>query len=383
MIDMGSEPQLPPPLFYRMDTHTRYLDPLTDFGFKKLFGEEVNKDILIAFLNDVLPDDKEIETLKYLKNEQLGKSSYERRGVFDLYCISEKGEHFIVELQRAHQRLFSDRSIFYSSYVIQNQAEKGDWNFELSAVYTIGILNFPLNEMADNSDYYHLIELKDQHNEVFSDKLKYIYLELTKFTKTVDELVTPFEKWIFIFRHLATLEDRPAGLQERIFTKLFAAAEVAQFTREERDLYEADLKVRRDLKNQYDSAVETGWEEGWEMGMEKGIEEGIEKGIEQGIEKGIEKGIEQGIEKGIEQGIEKGMEQGIEKGMEKGRQEGRQKGKQEGRQEGRQEGKREGIRIAVEGLLKAGTPIAKIAEIMGLTESEIDQLSSGMDRESE
>ena len=124
----------------------KYINPLTDFGFKKLFGTEVNKNLLIDFLNQVLPKRHQIADLSYSQNEHLGDNIEDRKAIFDLYCTGTNGEKFIVELQKAKQNYFKDRSIYYSSFPIQEQAEKGDWNFKLEPVYTIGILDFIFSE---------------------------------------------------------------------------------------------------------------------------------------------------------------------------------------------------------------------------------------------
>lgn len=250
----------------------KYVNPLTDYGFKRIFGEEPNKDILIQFLNDILPGGKKIEDLQYLKNEQLGRSTIDRKAIFDLYCTSTEGEKFIVELQKAKQNYFKDRSIFYSSFPIQEQAKKGqDWNFKLDAVYTIGILDFIFDDHKDSTDLYHVVELKNQRNEVFYDKLKYIYIELPKFVKTDEELETSMDKWLYVFRHLSRLENRPAPLKEKIFKKLFEVARISNFTKEERETYEESLKYFRDLNNVVDTAKEEGREEGREEGIEEGL----------------------------------------------------------------------------------------------------------------
>lgn len=253
--------------------HSRYVNPLTDFGFKKLFGEEPNKDILISFLNEILPERHTISDLTYAKNERLGSSEPDRKAIFDLYCISTNGERFIVELQKAKQNYFKDRSVFYSSFPIQEQAQKGNWDFRLEAVYTIGILDFVFDDHKDEKQLYHIVELKNQRNEVFFDKLKYIYLELPKFTKREEELQTDFEKWLYVFRHLAELDDRPAKLRNRIFEKLFAVAEISNFSPEERDAYEASLKYYRDINN----VVNTSREEGREEGRREGHEDATQK----------------------------------------------------------------------------------------------------------
>ncbi len=253
-----------------------YANPLTDYGFKKIFGEEPNKDILIEFLNDILPGERRVEDLQYLKNEKLGISSSDRKAIFDLYCTSDTGEKFIVELQKAKQNFFKDRSIYYSSFPIREQALKGDWDFRLEAVYTIGILDFIFDDHKNQEEYYHVIELKNQRNEVFYDKLKYVYVELPKFRNTADELSTRREKWLYVFRHLARLNERPEPLKERIFERLFEVAKISNFSPEEQDEYEESLKVYRDIKNVVDTSREEGMEEGIELVARKMIVLGID-----------------------------------------------------------------------------------------------------------
>src|SRR5690606_26787014 len=153
---------------------------------------------------------------------------------------------------------------------------KGDWDYKLQTVYTIGILDFIFDDHKTDKQLLHTVELKNQRCEVFYDKLKFIYIELPKFKKQEDELKTQFDKWLYVFRHLSNLQDRPKKLQDRIFQKLFEAAEIARFSPEERIAYEDSLKYYRDLKN----VVDTSREEGMKEGRQEGIKEGMEKGIE-------------------------------------------------------------------------------------------------------
>jgi len=236
----------------------RFVNPLTDFGFKRLFGTEPNKDILIEFLNDLLPEKHQVQDLHYLDREQLGHNDGERKAIFDVRCVAESGEHFIVELQKAKQKWFKDRSIYYASFPIQQQAQKGEWHFELAAVYTIGILDFVFDDHTKETDPVHVVELKNQRNEVFYDKLKFIYIELPKFAKTVEELNTDLDKWLYLFRHLPDLENIPEPFNNGVFAKLFSEATLANFTREERQQYEDNLKIYRDLQNTISYAREEG-----------------------------------------------------------------------------------------------------------------------------
>lgn len=240
----------------------KYINPLTGFGFKKLFGTEPNKILLIDFLNQILPQRHRIKDLSYSRNEQMGLNELDRKAVFDLYCIGESGERFIVEIQKAKQNYFKDRSIYYSSFPIQEQAKKGEWSYRLEPVYTVGILDFIFDDHKLEDELLHIVELKNQNCEVFYDKLKFIYIELPKFRKKEEELDTQFDKWLFVFKHLSGLQDRPKKLQDKIFERLFEAAEIAKFTPEEREAYEESLKNYRDLKNVVDTSREEGYREG-------------------------------------------------------------------------------------------------------------------------
>ena len=199
-----------------VDITERYINPYTDFGFKKLFGTELNKDLLISFLNALLNGEQEITDLTYLNSEHLGDGYSDRRAVFDVYCQLADGKKFIVEMQKAEQAYFKDRSIYYSK----------------------------------------LTDVEDKH--VFYDKLTFIYLEMPKFNKTEDELLTMFDKWMFALQNLSRLLERPKALQERIFTHLFEQAEIARFTPQERREYQESIK---DYWDNY-SIMETSFNKG-------------------------------------------------------------------------------------------------------------------------
>ena len=237
----------------------KYVNPFTDFGFKKIFGEEPNKDLLIDFLNQVLPPHHQIKDLTYLNTEHLGISELDCKAMFDLYCESPGGEKFIVEMQKAKQNYFKDRSVYYATFPIQQQAKKGEmWDYKLSAVYFVGILDFVFAENINNDEVLHEIKLKNKFGQVFYDKLTFIYLEMPKFTKTLEELETSFDKWLYVLKHLPGLQERPAKLQERVFGKLFELAQIGKFNPEEMQRYEESLKVYWDIH----AVVETAFDEG-------------------------------------------------------------------------------------------------------------------------
>jgi len=255
----------------------KYIDPFTDFGFKKLFGEECNKDLLLDFLNELLhKEEGKIVSLSYLKTERLGISEESRKAVFDLYCENEKGEKFIVELQKTKQEYFKDRSLYYSTFAITEQAIPGEWNFNLKEVYVVAILDFVFEEdKKDRDKYRYDVMLTDTAtHKVFYDKLKFVYLEMPKFTKEVDELETHFEKWMYVLKNLKRLDKVPDKLREKIFEQIFSVAEIAKLTPEEYRTYVDNLNSYRDLKNSLDYAEAKGKAEGIAEGIAEGKAEG-------------------------------------------------------------------------------------------------------------
>jgi len=264
----------------------KYINPFTDYGFKRLFGEEPNKDLLLDFLNELLKKEQgKITDLQYLKNENLANTELNRKAVFDLYCTNEKGEKFIVELQKSKQKFFKDRTVYYSTFPIQEQSKIGsEWDFELKKVYTIAILDFIFEEdKKDPEKYRYDVKLTDiETNKIFYDKLMFIYLEMPKFNKTDEELETRFDKWLFVLKNLHKLDRIPDDLRENIFEKLFETAEIAKFNKEEYQAYEDSLKYYRDLKNSIDYAKEIAKNEGKIEGKNEGKIEGkieIAKGM--------------------------------------------------------------------------------------------------------
>ena len=248
----------------------RYVNPYTDFGFKMLFGTEMNKELLISFINSLLGGKEIIRDLKFLNSEHLGTSERYRRAVFDVYCENEQGEKILIEMQKAEQQFFKDRSLYYSTFPIREQGRKGEWNYELKAVYVISVLNFTFDD-SDSEYYHHKVQLMDVHTgKIFYDKLTFVYLEMPKFMKSENELETMFDKWLFVLRNLSRLMQRPAALQERVFVKLFETAEIAKFTKEQYEEYEESLKVYRDWKNTIDTAVNKAENKGRAEGRAEG-----------------------------------------------------------------------------------------------------------------
>ena len=259
---------------------SRYINPYTDYGFKYLFGTEPNKELTLDFVNALLQGREVIKSLTLLPLEQLGDTEDDRNYSFKVYCKDERGDNIIIEMQKAEQQWFKDRSVYYSSFPIRSQAKKGKWNFNLKAVYTIGILNFVFDEDKDDENYYHhVVQLMDVNKkEVFYDKLTYIYLEMPKFRKTEDELENMTDKWLYALKNLPRLFERPKALQERIFSKFFEVAEVAALSKEEYAKYWESEKVFYDNQGAFMTADYKGYTRGVIEGEAKGRVEGRAEG---------------------------------------------------------------------------------------------------------
>lgn len=231
-----------------------FINPFTDYGFKKLFGEEASKPFLMDFLNSILPEKHQIADLTLKNSEQMGLTDFDRKAIYDIYCENDKGEKFIVELQRAKQRYFKNRTLYYATFPITEQAQQGEWDYNLKAVYCISILDFLFDEHRDDDEVIYTVQLKDQNNAVFSNKLTLIYLQMPNFNRNENELVTKLDKWLFFIKNLEDLQYIPAIFNDSIIEKAFAKAKIANFNRTERDKYQQSLKDYWDYANTLDNA---------------------------------------------------------------------------------------------------------------------------------
>ena len=251
----------------------KFINPFTDFGFHRIFGQEVHKELLIDFLNQLLKDERHIIDITFLNPIQQPETIEDRGVIFDIHCRDDKGGLFVVEMQNGAQPYFYDRGIYYLSRAISNQGEKGkDWKFGLCPVYGIFLLNY---KMGINSKFRTDVILADRDTgRMFSDKIRQVYLELPWFTKEPDDCETDFERWLYLLKHMDTLERMPFKARKAVFDKLLEVADVANLSKDERVLYDEALKRYRDYKNTIDYAEE------------KGLEKGLEKGIRIGEAKG-------------------------------------------------------------------------------------------------
>ena len=248
----------------------KYFNPYTDFGFKKLFGEEGSKDLLQDFLNQLLPLHHQIAELTFKNPEKIASTSKERKAIYDIYCKTAQGEQFIVEMQKAKVNFFKDRALFYSTFPIKDQAKKGVWNFELKPVYFIAILNFHYDEEEERQKFLRAVCLKDQDGDIFYDKFHFKFLQMPLFTKQEHELETHFDKWVYFLKNLENFDHIPDILNEPIFKKGFEIAELSHLTPRQYDAYLKSLVEYSEVQNVRD----TSFGDGEKIGMEKGKIEG-------------------------------------------------------------------------------------------------------------
>jgi predicted transposase/invertase (TIGR01784 family) len=244
-----------------------YMNLLNDWGFKYVFNKEKN---LIHFLNIIFQGKEKIKELAYLPSEQLGKTEEDRKAVFDVYCKNEKGEKILLEMQNLSQAHFRDRSLYYSSFLIQSQNVKGKWDYKLKRVYIVGILNFvPVGKVDEN--YVEWISLMNRETkESASEALNFIYVILPEFNKPLEELTDDLDYWLYILKHSRVMESQPEIINDLFFTELLEEIELKQLKGEKMKAYKTSELKYEDLYNYTSFAKEEGRKEGERKGfMEK------------------------------------------------------------------------------------------------------------------
>ena len=272
-----------------------YANLLCDFMFKRLFGSEANKDVLIAFLNMVL-EDADIVGVDFITTEHLGLTEEDRKVIFDISCRCGDGRTFIIEMQNGYQRYFRERALYYTTYPINDQgrsarerflkmhAESGakfKWDYDLKPVIVVAILNFRFDHVADwPAERYHSSYrlLEDHTYEPMTDALRFVFLELGRFKKQVWELETMYEKWLYLLRHMHELEVVPEKFTDPLFRRLFLLAEIGKFTPSEYEQYAKSLENMGDYLNIINTAAEDAEKRGLEKGRSEGRAEGLAEG---------------------------------------------------------------------------------------------------------
>ena len=285
----------------------KFLNPFSDVGFKRIFGQEMSKPLLLDFLNNLLEGERHITDLRFLDKEQLPVSSDDRSLIYDIYCETDTGENIIVEMQNRPQASFKQRTIYYAAGSIARQGERGsEWCYDIKAVYCISFLNFAQSDIS--TEFRTDVALMDMGSgRLFSDKIRLIYLQLPLFTKDVDGCSNDFERWIYVLKNMETLNRLPFAAKSAVFKRLAEITDIASLSKQERMMYDESLRKFRDTI----------------VVMEGARLSGVEQG------------------------------------------------RIEGRVEGRAEGKAEEQRRIARGLLEVGTPVSTIAKVTGLSEDEI------------
>ena len=301
---------------------SRFINPFTDVGFKRIFGQEVSKPLLLDFLNHLLEGERVITDLTLLDKELPGVYEGDRSTIYDIYCQTDTGEYIIVEMQNRYQHTFKQRSVYYAAQAIARQGERGSqWGYDVKAVYVVSFLNFQLKDIS--TDFRTDVGLLDmRHHTLFTDTLRLIYLQLPLFTKEADECDNDFERWIYVLKNMETLNRLPFAAQSAVFQKLASITDVASLSKDDRMKYDESLRKFRDTL----VVMQTERMEGHAQGLAEGHAQGLAEG------------------------------------------------RAEGREEGREEGRAEAV-LAHARLMKGkGYPIADIAEITGLTSEQVAQL---------
>ena len=258
----------------------RFINPFTDVGFKRVFGQEISKPLLLDFLNNLWQGEEHVIDLTFLDKEQPALYDDDRSLVYDIYCETDTGKRIIVEMQNKTQPYFKNRSIYYVSEAIARQGERGSkWKYEIDAVWLVAFLNFcPMDfEQKFRTD----VALQDMSsNTLFSDKVRMTFMQLPLFDKEADECTDDFERWIYLLKNMETLTRLPWAAKSAVFQKLEQIADVASLSRQDRIKYDEGLRKYRDTI----SVLQGAYDEGEAKGEANGLANGLAKGLANGEE---------------------------------------------------------------------------------------------------
>lgn len=282
---------------------SKFINPFSDYGFKAIFGREVSKDLIISFLNGVLHDEV-IKDITFRNVEMLGMKRDDRKAVFDIFCENERGEFFIVEMQKSRQKYFADRVLYYASFAIQQQSQvelerlrrnpidfEKRWQYHINKVYVVCILDFIMDNEHPEKYRWDVVRMDRDLKEPFSETLNEIYLEMPKFSLPLSACDTIYLKWLYVLNNIDIMERLPKELNNQIFQKLKSIVEIERMTPDERLAYELSLSAERDIYAIAETRYEEGIAEGKEEGLKKGKEEGLKEGQKKMIERMIDKGM--------------------------------------------------------------------------------------------
>ena len=264
----------------------------SDVGFKAVFADKNNKDILIGVLNQILPPEARIEDIKeYSDREQRRDVPYGKKTVLDLVCVDKDDRTFIVEMQAAEEDYFFERCVYYASGLYHLELSDGERYKGLRPVYVVSFLNYRLRHddesLWDTDHFISNWRFTEKRTGMVADQtISVIFVEMALFTKTLEECVTEFDRLFYIFKNSEGFQRIPEWIEEAggISRRLAEACEVAAFDKEKKLKYEIDKMNEWDIQAQKEYAVRKGLEEGLQKGLQKGLREGREEGLEQGRE---------------------------------------------------------------------------------------------------
>ena len=254
---------------------SKYINPYTDFGFKRLFGTEGNKDLLVDFLNCLMPAKHQITELNFRNVEQPFESRAERKAIDDVLCKGTNEDLFIVKIQKAKLNFFRSKPLFYINLQGKSHTLNDDLDFDLLQVYHIAILDFPFNEQEEIRKFDPNASFRDEDGFVFYEKLGFRFLQMPFFNKKEDELVTHYDKWCYFLKHLENFDDIPQILDEPVFAKAFKTAELDTMPHKEWEVYQRSKLVYLELK----AVMDTAKEDGMKIGILQGKTLRIAKGM--------------------------------------------------------------------------------------------------------
>jgi predicted transposase/invertase (TIGR01784 family) len=244
----------------------KFVDPKTDIAFKKIFGNDAHKNILIEFLNEILELDSPIESVTINNAYQVPRLKGLKETTLDVKATDKLKREFIVEMQVEKETAFAKRAVYYSSKAYSQQLKKAEKYHLLNPVIFLGILDFTMFE-HDSVISRHLILNKDTGQHDLKD-LEFNFIELPKFTKSESELETVAEKWIYFLQHADDLDRVPENANTPALQEAYEVAAQHTWTAEELDIYEAqEFKIAVDA-NVLKTALMDGMNKGIEQGKE-------------------------------------------------------------------------------------------------------------------
>lgn len=273
-----------------MQGEFKYADLLDDDVFKLVFGRESSKDVMIEFLNQVIPD-RMIVDLEFVDKEMHHLDRSRKDSVYDMFCKTDDGSRIVVEVQRRKQANFAERAIYYSTFSIANQVSAGAGCYDFYPVYVISILNFGFKPGGSKvKSEFRLYETDTR--ELLTDRVTFIFLDLSKFKKTAEELSGDIlEGMYFCFKNIVSLTERPEILEHDVFRKIFEVSELINMDEVTRSKVIEKMTTERDLRNQMEyarqEAIAKGHAEGHAEGHAKGLAEGLAEAARKMVASGM------------------------------------------------------------------------------------------------